>query len=356
MPITLLAKKHAIQIIPKTINNKKRLFHFSKFTVDFSDQASTAILDDCIEQGESLSTELASGCIFSCSFCNYGSLGKKKNEFVRSYESLKNEFVSNYNNFGTRVYTFTDNIINDYEHKLDMLIRIKEETGIDLRWVSYARLDTITNIKQAKKIKDAGAAGLSFGIESFKKSAGPYIGKMTDGDKLKEKLEMCREVFKDDVIISGLFIAGLPTETFDDLKQTFDFLISDKGRNLIDTFVFTRLTLFPNQGTKNEINAKRMEGDPFKDFIKNDDISWKSPWGTSESFNELKLKFNNFYKDERFVQHAAFSLPVLHSLSIKIEDRIKQIRKKDKPIDVKVFVDLNSSKIKKYKDKVLNSL
>lgn len=338
----------------KTINNK--LIFNANSIKDFTDQSSTPTLADFIDDDESLATELATGCIFSCSFCNYGSLGKKKNEFVRSYESLEKEIEHNYKNFGTRVYTFTDNMVNDYALKLEYLIKIKEKFNIDLRWSGFVRLDTIKTPQQAQLLKDSGLAGAALGIESFTKTTGPYIGKMTDGERLKDILRMCREIWKDDVIMASSFIAGLPTETHDSMNATYEFLTSDEGRNLIDRYAFELLRLYPNQGTKNEINAKRMEGDPFKDFIKNDDISWKSPWGTSESFNELKLKFNNFYKDERFVQHAAFSLPVLHSLSIKIEDRIKQIRKKDKPIDVKVFVDLNSSKIKKYKDKVLNSL
>ena len=52
---------------------------------------------------------------------------------------------------------------------MNYLVRFREETGINLRWAAYARLDTIRTKRQAQLFKDAGCIGLVFGIESFKK-------------------------------------------------------------------------------------------------------------------------------------------------------------------------------------------
>ena len=298
-------------------------------------------------------TELASGCIFSCSFCDYKSLGKKKYEFVRSYNSLKKEFESNYKNFGTTVYTFTDNIMNDYVPKLEMLIRIKEELKIDIKWSGYTRLDTINNIEQIKLLKNSGMIATTFGVESFCKTAGPYIGKMTDGEKLKDNLRRIREVFKDELIITVAMISGLPTETPEMLNKTREFLTSNEGKYLIDTYDFCRLILFDNQGTKNIINTKRMDGDPFKDFIKKSPIEWTSPWGNSELFANISSEFNiECMKDTDPIY--AFNIPLLSSLDLSIEN-IFNIKKQRAQLNLREYTKKKiPQKIKDYKAKVLS--
>lgn len=328
----------------------------SKDIQDFSEQSSSPIVDDFIGYNEALTTEIASGCIFSCSFCNYASLGKKKKEFVRSYESLKQEIQFNYENFGTRVYTLTDNIVNDYQPKLEMLIRIREELGIDLRWSGYVRLDTIRDRSQAQLLKDSGLASATMGIESLCKTAGPYIGKMTDGEIIKDKLRMCREIWKDDVIISAAMIAGLPTESTDILQKNFEFITSDEGLKLIDTHVYSRLILFPNQGTKNEINKGRMDGNPFNQYIKKENDVWTSPWGDSEIFANLANQFNR--KDNSI--YFAFNLPILHNLGTEVEDLIKTKRntgtkKENKKELLESIIHNTTIKLNTYKQKMLSN-
>ena len=117
------------------LSKNEKINHNYKFVVsdkilDFSDQSSSPLPEDYINFNESLSTELAAGCIFSCSFCDFGSLGKKKHEFMRSYESLKKEIEYNYKTFGTTVYSFTDNIINDNNVNIYRLVGLKLDNEI----------------------------------------------------------------------------------------------------------------------------------------------------------------------------------------------------------------------------------
>ena len=334
------------------IENKDTLAFIANSITDFSDEGSKPNIEDHINQQESLMTELAAGCIFSCSFCDYAYLGKKKHEFVRTYESLKKEFESNYKNFGTTVYTFTDNIMNDYPPKLEMLVKIKEELGIDIKWSGYARLDTIRNIQQVKLLQDSGMIATTFGVESFYKPAGPYIGKMTDGEKLKDSLRMIRQVFKDDLIISAAMIAGLPTETPEILNETYKYMNSTEGKYLIDNHVYSRLILFDNQGTKNEINAGRMNGDPFKDFKKNSPIDWTSPYGNSNLFSNLANKYNSNRKKAYIF---AFNLPILQNLNLSLDTIINNKRNITDQPDLSSYINKKTSeKIKEYKQKILS--
>lgn len=319
--------------------------------IDFSDCASTPIPEDLVMDDESLSTEIAAGCIFSCQFCNYAALGKKKTEYMRTYESLERELVSNYENFKTRMYLLTDNIMNDYEEKLKFLIKIREKTGIDIRWSGYVRLDTIKRKEQAQLLLDSGIAGATFGIESLKKEAGPSIGKMTDKNKLIQSLEIFRSVIGDNCVTTASFIAGLPTETFEDLYKTHEWLTSTEGRHYIDQHTFTSLLLYAGNDDKNDINIGR--NDPFREYQRTKNpAKWKSPLGSSEDYMKIAYSFNS----QENMQIAAFSLPFLHNVGLKVENAVKMVRTLDSDKKKQIINQLRpiySQKIETYKSKML---
>ena len=331
-------------------------FHNSKVAksskiTDFTDCASTPLSKDIIFNKECLTTEIAAGCIFSCSFCDYSALGKKKKEFVRSYESFKQEIVENYNNFKTTLYTLTDNIVNDYDEKLKYMIRIREETGIDFRWAGYLRLDTIKTKEQAKMIADSGVAGCVFGIESLKKEVGRYIGKITDKDKIIKSAEIFREAVGDNCLTMGSFISGLPTETFSELEQTFEWLHSPEGRNLFDSYTFSTLFLFEGLEDKNEITKSR--NNPFKDYNKigNKPNRWISPWGTYNEYSDLATKFNSNSKNIL----GGFTVPMIVNMGVPLESVLKIGRSKFQlPINT-LFTKTNYY-ISEYKNNLLESL
>ena len=292
---------------------------------DWDDHAFTPSPGTHIMPGEALITQIAGGCIFSCSFCTYQGLGKKPHEFCRTYESIKNEIVYNWENSRSNVYMIVDNMINDDWKKLEYLARIRDETGIDVRWGAYARLDTIRTKEQAKMFRDAGVAGVIFGIESLKKEVGPYIGKMTDGERIKELLYQFREAVGETCITSGSFISGAPTETKEELRQTFDWLNSKEGTHLLDHYIFTPLFVEPGINERTEINKKRL--DPWRDYKFSEDpeirlrgTGWVSPWGTYEEFLQLAIEYSSVNNKTITVQEAMsarrgpFAIPILGNI------------------------------------------
>jgi radical SAM superfamily enzyme YgiQ (UPF0313 family) len=314
---------------------------------DYTDMSSAPIVEDNIYHKEPLFLSIASGCVFSCHFCNFGSLGKKKYEYMRSYESLKREIISNYENFGTTMYHLTDNIMNDYDEKMNYLIRIKDETGIDVKWAGYVRLDTIKNRHQADLLRDSGMVGALMGIESFTASAGRYVGKMTDGEKLKDILRMCRESWKNTALISASMIAGLPTETPEQVRKTYEYLISDEGRYLVDSHKFHILHINLENDDKNEINKHR--NSPFRDYII-DGYRWTSPWGSSTEFNDLVRSMRPFNAKRKNVIHAQNLINYVN-LGFNVDDVVKSVRQR-KPLSNN-YETLLFQKVEEYKNKVL---
>jgi hypothetical protein len=318
----------------KLINNKIKLA-FSKETEDFSDCASTFTKDDIVFEKESVCTEVAAGCIFSCSFCTYAALGKKKNEYTRTYESFEKEITENYNNFKIHLYNLTDNIVNDTPEKIRYLIDVRDKTGIDFKWSGYVRLDTIQNIEQAKLLKNSGMVCASFGIESFYKNSGKYIGKITDKNRLMKSLDIMRTVFDDQAVFSGLFIAGLPEEPIDHILQTHQWLNSIEGRNYIDHYQYTAFKLYDNNEDKNEINKSR--NNPFRDYIiiesshevlkksktRGSINLWTSPWTTYEQVHKMCRTIES----ERMNKlGGGFFLPYLVNCGYNLDFILKEIR------------------------------
>jgi len=318
---------------------------------DYSDISTNPTKEDVFNQNETLYFEIASGCVFSCHFCNFGSLGKKKHEYMRDYDSLKREIVSNYENFGTRMYNLTDNISNDYMEKMRMLVRIKDETGIDFKWAGYVRLDTIKSKEQADLIRDSGMIGAIMGVESFTPSVGRYIGKMTDGERLKDTLRMCRESWGESAVVSAMMITGLPTETDEQARETFEFFISEEGRYLVDTFKYTLLAITLDNDNKNEINKSRNH--PFKDYKIQNYITWESPWTDSIRARALANEFNNRANQKTYI--TAHNMAMIGNLGFSPEEIVAMARNGTKHWDYKHFLK-TKQKIEEYRRKVLTTL
>lgn len=299
---------------------------------DFSENASApAPVIDCINQGESLSVELAHGCIFNCEFCGHGRvLGKKVREFSRSFDSLRKEFVYNYEKFGTSMYMFLDDMVNDDPNKVDWLIQIKKETGIPIEWVSYARLDVIKTEENAQKLIDAGCRGIYFGIESMKTSVGPLIGKVTDREKIIKSLKLVRSVFKDQAIIKVSMIAGLPTETKEEFTESIDWMMrTPEGQYLIDRVSISPLAVYRED--KGSLTASRNY--PFAEYVLDQEQAanfsaapnWTSPWGTRTEF-EVLVRGLYHGVNPLFHQAHPFYFPMYHNFGIKLEDYVRTYR------------------------------
>lgn len=303
---------------------------------DFSDAAMMITTpQDIVLPYETGFAEIAAGCVFSCHFCTYAALGKKKNEFMRSYESFEREIKFAWDNYNIRSYGFVDNIVNDNMMKLDWLIKIRNKLGIDLEWSGYVRLDTISNPDQVKKLVDSGCKIAIMGIESFNKETGPTIGKLTDGEKIKEKLRMFRKTAGNNIFTLSGFIIGLPYESEEKIRETDKWLKSDEGRELLDHYKYRVLKLYPNQDTKNEINTKRtsISNDPWKMYKRINSQMWSSPWMDSKKAVEIRddmldqdyiPNYMRNFRDFKPVTGKSFSEMLTYYKSLKTrEERIK---------------------------------
>jgi radical SAM superfamily enzyme YgiQ (UPF0313 family) len=180
---------------------------------------------DFIMPYEWLPMELGRGCQFKCKFCAEPIIGKKKGTYIRSMECVYREIMDNYEKFGTTNYYFVDSTVNEDTDKIIDLANLVQKLPFKLNWVGFNRLDLIwSKPEQCSALKDSGLVSAYFGIESFHPKASMAIGKGFMGRHGKDFLCKLRDKWSDDITYTLSFIAGLPYETQDDIKDTMSWL------------------------------------------------------------------------------------------------------------------------------------
>jgi hypothetical protein len=196
---------------------------------DFSNRPMRYQDNDLILTGESLFIEIARGCIFQCKFCSYPLNGKTKNDYVKLQEILYQEFMDNYRRFNVTRYLFADDTFNDSAEKVQMIYNISKRLPFKLEYWAYIRLDLLAaHPENIKLLFESGCRTCFFGIETFNKKAGEFIGKGGDRAKLINTVKQIKNTYGDTVSLYGSFIFGLPYESLESLEKTAEQLLSNE--------------------------------------------------------------------------------------------------------------------------------
>jgi radical SAM superfamily enzyme YgiQ (UPF0313 family) len=222
-----------IDYLTKIIHNDGNLPNEYNITnkTDFDFNSSQILWheSDHIFQNEVLPIEIARGCIFNCSYCNLSIRGKKKTDNIKNYHILIEEFNHNYDLYKTTSYFFCDSTLNDSTQKLEYLIdNVISKLNFKLEFSSYLRLDLINaHREQIKLLKDMGLKFAVFGIGSLNEESLKSIRKTFPRDKMEKIMQILKDEWKDDVIITGSFIYGLPYETQETLNILEKWLLEE---------------------------------------------------------------------------------------------------------------------------------
>lgn len=181
--------------------------------------------EDCVQIGESLPMETARGCIFKCSFCAYPHLGKKKFDYLKSNDSVKNYLVNNYNKWRTTNYIMLDDTFNDSEYKIDSFLEITRSLPFKIEYVAYIRADLVHRFNgMAEKLAETGLRGAFFGIESLHPSASKIVGKGWSGKHAREFVpHLVHNIWKNKITAQCGLIVGLPGESAEDLMGSLQW-------------------------------------------------------------------------------------------------------------------------------------
>jgi hypothetical protein len=169
--------------------------------------------------------EISRGCAFRCAYCNYPRKGTFKN--YKDPHVLRDELIENYERWGVTRYTIMDDLYNDSKTKVrDLYDNCWSRLPFEVEWTSYMRLDLFySDPESAKIIQASGAKMGSFGIETLHEKAGRTVGKGLGKRRILDTLQYLNETWKQDVLISGYFIAGLPHEPKESIQETMDWTV-----------------------------------------------------------------------------------------------------------------------------------
>ena len=231
-------------------------------TDDYSDFPTSTIKfedEDLIHPGEHLPIEIARGCIFKCSFCNYPLNGKKLWEFNRKPDLVRADLQHAYDKFGSSGFMFCDDNYNDSPDKVKRFHKEFMKLDHKIEFSSYARLDLIiSRWETAELLYESGLRSVFFGIESLNHESAKAIGKGMDSEKIKDGLYKLKEQCPEMIICAGM-IVGLPHDTEDTLIKNNEWFLRDDCP--VDAVTYTPLHIAPTSPLRT--NSK-MSNDPNK--------------------------------------------------------------------------------------------
>lgn len=273
---------------------------------------------DIVLPGESLPIELARGCIFKCAFCWHDLIGKRIGDWTKTEDALYEELLENYNRFGTTQYMVSDELVNENNAKLEMLVRVAKRLPFKFEYTAYARIDLVARFpEQIELLKESGAVGLAFGIETFHEEAGKAVGKGMKADKIKKALRDCKASWGNDILLTANFMIGLPGEPVESVMETIDYLSAPDCP--IDTFELNLLNLQKTEGDK---PGNKIGDDPEKfGFELGENNYWVNKNMDRHTGEELmrKIKTNEVIMNKRKFTSAIYIGRIL-SLGYTVRD------------------------------------
>jgi hypothetical protein len=220
---------------------------------DFKNNRHTWNDTDFIGDGEALPLSIGHGCIFKCKFCGYPLIGKdpRDTSYIKDEEVLLKEVLENYERFKTLTYVVIDDTFNERNEKIELLIKIRNRSKLNLNFTGFNRVDLIARKpEQLTLLKDANFNGMFFGIESLNYDSAKSIGKGIRPEEITETLYKIKDKFNDKINLTGGFIIGLPFETPDTLHKWWDEISKDSYP--LDSIAMTPLGIYKTEPSQSE--------------------------------------------------------------------------------------------------------
>lgn len=159
------------------------------------------------------------GCVFSCSFCCHGFLGKGRRR--RSIRHIVSEIQYLVDRYNARQISFVDPIFPVSEEEGLEFCNEMERAGLDKKvlWLCETNVKCVTE-RLLRRMKETGCRKILFGIESGNEKILKDIGKNYTQRDVINAVKMANHFGIETI---GLFIIGLPGETKNMVEETIRF-------------------------------------------------------------------------------------------------------------------------------------
>lgn len=258
---------------------------------DYPNSTIRYVENDIIFPGEHLPIEVARGCIFKCSFCNYELNGKKLWEFNRKPQRVIDDINHNHDQFGSTGFMLCDDTYNDSPEKVKRFHTEFMKLDYDIQFSTFARADLIfSRWETAKLLYESGLRSVFLGIESLNTKSAKTMGKGMKSEKIKDGLYKLKEECPDLVICIGM-IVGLPYDTYETLMINNEWLL--RPDSPVHSVAYQPLYIPPqseflnNSGLSSNPNKYGYTVDDIGYWIRNDGFEQDDAIELSETLNRL---------------------------------------------------------------------
>lgn len=169
--------------------------------------------------------EVTRGCVGRCVYCVSGQKKYYKKIRSRSDEHVLSEIEHAWNNFHSRTLAFTDvNSTSNIKRFNGLLLKVLDRYP-DFAISIQSRADTF-NEETARIIAQFRGGGLVwFGFESASPRILQFLNKNSNPSEERNAVELCKQY---GIRFAAMFIIGVPSETDEDVLQSYDFAAAAK--------------------------------------------------------------------------------------------------------------------------------
>jgi hypothetical protein len=190
--------------------------------------------------GNVTSFDAGRGCPFQCSFCTIINVQGRKSRY-RSPDSVEQILRMNYEQGVNRFFITDDNFARnkDWEPIYDRIIKLREEDGMDIRFM--IQVDTLCHRipNFIEKSKRAGVTRVFIGLENI--NPANLIAAKKRQNKITEYRKMLLEWKRFGIMTFAGYILGFPNDTPESIRHDIEIIKRELPLDMLEFFILTPL-------------------------------------------------------------------------------------------------------------------
>ncbi|MHA1517197.1 MAG: B12-binding domain-containing radical SAM protein [Alphaproteobacteria bacterium] len=190
--------------------------------------------------GNVTSFDAGRGCPFQCSFCTIINVQGRKSRY-RTPDSVEQILRMNYEQGVNRFFITDDNFARnkDWEAIYDRIIKLREEDGLDIRFM--IQVDTLCHRipNFIEKSKRAGVTRVFIGLENI--NPANLLAAKKRQNKITEYRKMLLEWKRVGIMTFAGYILGFPNDTPESIKQDLEIIKHELPLDMLEFFILTPL-------------------------------------------------------------------------------------------------------------------
>jgi radical SAM superfamily enzyme YgiQ (UPF0313 family) len=245
--------------------------------------------------GNVTSFDAGRGCPFQCSFCTIINVQGRKSRY-RTPDSVEFILRKNYAQGVNRFFITDDNFARnkDWEAIYDRIIKLREEDGLDVRFM--IQVDTLCHKipNFIDKSKRAGVTRVFIGLENI--NPANLLAAKKRQNKITEYRKMLIEWKRVGIMTFAGYILGFPNDTPESIRHDLEIIKQELPLDMLEFFMLTPL---PGSEDHKVLDAKGVWMDPDMNNYDLEHVVTGHPKMTNEEWREAYLTaWSIFYTEE----------------------------------------------------------